>query len=74
MISGISSRSSLVWNRVSSTAVRRGLARGVLKAVALARNRGLTLAGQAGESDFLRMYRPQTNVVTRPTADGPRLR
>lgn len=38
-----------------------------LKAVALARNRGVTLEGLTTVNiDFLRMYRPQTNVVTRP--------
>jgi hypothetical protein len=40
-----------------------------LKAVALARNRGLALAGLTTVNmDFVRMYRPQTNVVMRPTA------
>ena len=40
-----------------------------LKAVALARNRGLGLAGLTTVNlDFVRLYRPQTNVVTRPTA------
>jgi len=40
-----------------------------LKAVALARNRGIALAGLTTVNlDFMRMYRPQTNVVTRPTA------
>ncbi|HOG28540.1 MAG TPA: hypothetical protein PLN93_12445 [Vicinamibacterales bacterium] len=40
-----------------------------LKAVALARNRGIALAGLTTVNlDFLRMYRPQTNVVTRPPA------
>jgi hypothetical protein len=40
-----------------------------LKAVALARNRGLSLAGLTTVNlDFVRLYRPQTNVVTRPTA------
>jgi hypothetical protein len=40
-----------------------------LKAVALARNRGIPLAGLTTVNlDFLRLYRPQTNVVTRPTA------
>jgi hypothetical protein len=40
-----------------------------LKAVALARNHGVTLDGLTTVSiDFLRMYRPQTNVVTRPVA------
>lgn len=38
-----------------------------LKAVALARNRGIALAGLTTVNiDFLRMYRPQTNVVARP--------
>ena len=41
----------------------------VLKAVALARNQGRTLEGLTTVNiDFLRMYRPQTNVVTRPVA------
>src|SRR5207248_3929157 len=40
-----------------------------LKAVALARNRGLSLAGLTTVNlDFIRMYRPLTNVVARPTA------
>jgi hypothetical protein len=40
-----------------------------LKAVALARNHGVTLEGLTTVNiDFLRMYRPQTNVVTRPVA------
>jgi hypothetical protein len=41
-----------------------------LKAVALARNRGHSLAGLTTVNlDFLKLYRPQTNVVSRPTAD-----
>ncbi|MCC7124368.1 MAG: deoxyhypusine synthase family protein [Acidobacteria bacterium] len=40
-----------------------------LKAVALARNAGHSLDGLTTVNlDFLRQYRPQTNVVTRPTA------
>ena len=40
-----------------------------LKAVALARNRGLALDGLTTVNlDFVRLYRPQTNVVSRPTA------
>jgi hypothetical protein len=40
-----------------------------LKAVALARNSGHSLEGLTTVNiDFLRMYRPQTNVVTRPVA------
>lgn len=40
-----------------------------LKAVALARNRGLALEGLTTVNlDFVRMYRPLTNVVSRPTA------
>ena len=40
-----------------------------LKAVALARNRGISLDGLTTVNlDFMRLYRPQTNVVTRPTA------
>jgi hypothetical protein len=39
-----------------------------LKAVALARNRGVALAGLTTVNlDFVRLYRPQTNVVHRPT-------
>ncbi|MGE5361609.1 MAG: hypothetical protein ACM3NQ_21545 [Bacteroidales bacterium] len=39
-----------------------------LKAVALARNRGVALAGLTTVNlDFARLYRPQTNVVHRPT-------
>ena len=46
-----------------------------LKAVALARNRGIALDGLTTVNlDFIRSYRPQTNVVTRPTAGiRPRL-
>jgi hypothetical protein len=44
-----------------------------LKAVALARNRGLALADLTTVNlDFVRLYRPQTNVVTRPTAGSGR--
>jgi len=40
-----------------------------LKAVALARNQGISLEGMTTVNiDFLRMYRPQTNVVSRPVA------
>jgi hypothetical protein len=40
-----------------------------LKAVALARNRGIRLDGLTTVNiDFARLYRPQTNVVHRPTA------
>jgi hypothetical protein len=40
-----------------------------LKAVALARNRGIRLAGLTTVNlDFIRSYRAQTNVVARPTA------
>lgn len=40
-----------------------------LKAVALARNRGADLSGLTTVNiDFVRQYRPQTNVVTRPVA------
>src|SRR6185369_2079161 len=40
-----------------------------LKAVALARNRGTSLANLTTVNlDFIRSYRPQTNVVARPTA------
>jgi hypothetical protein len=39
-----------------------------LKAVALARNRGVSLAGLTTVNlDFLRLYRPEMNVVHRPT-------
>lgn len=42
-----------------------------LKAVALAKNRGETLAGLTTVNiDFMRLYRPQTNVVIRPVAGG----
>jgi hypothetical protein len=44
-----------------------------LKAVALARNRGVALANMTTVNmDFVRMYRPQTNVVARPTAGTTR--
>ena len=44
-----------------------------LKAVALARNRGRALAGLTTVNlDFVRLYRPQTNVVARPTAGSGR--
>ena len=40
-----------------------------LKAVALARNQGVSLEGLTTVNiDFVRLYRPQTNVVTRPVA------
>jgi hypothetical protein len=40
-----------------------------LKAVALSRNRGIPLAKLTTVNlDFVRLYRPQTNVVARPTA------
>lgn len=40
-----------------------------LKAVALARNRGISLTGLTTVNlDFVRHYRPQTNVVSRPVA------
>jgi hypothetical protein len=40
-----------------------------LKAVALARNQGASLEGLTTvDIDFVRMYRPQTNVVRRPVA------
>jgi len=40
-----------------------------LKAVALARNRGVSLNGLTTVNlDFVRQYRPQTNVVSRPVA------
>jgi hypothetical protein len=40
-----------------------------LKAIALARNRGVALAELTTVNlDFIRSYRPQTNVVARPTA------
>jgi hypothetical protein len=40
-----------------------------LKAVALARNAGISLEGLTTvDIDFLRMYRPYTNVVSRPVA------
>ena len=40
-----------------------------LKAVAIARNRGIALAKLTTVNlDFIRSYRPQTNVVARPTA------
>lgn len=44
-----------------------------LKAVALARNRDVDLADLTTVNlDFVRLYRPQTNVVTRPTAGSGR--
>jgi hypothetical protein len=44
-----------------------------LKAVALARNRGIALANLTTVNlDFVKLYRPQTNVVSRPTADTGR--
>ena len=40
-----------------------------LKAIALVRNQGLPLDGMTTVNiDFMRMYRPQTNVVSRPVA------
>ena len=42
-----------------------------LKAVALARNRGTRLAGLTTVNiDFVRLYRPETNVVRRPALGG----
>jgi len=44
-----------------------------LKAVALVRNRGIALEGLTTVNlDFVRGYRPQTNVVIRPTAGSGR--
>ena len=44
-----------------------------LKAVALARNRGIALAELTTVNlDFVQLYRPQTNVVKRPTAGNGR--
>jgi hypothetical protein len=44
-----------------------------LKAVALARNRGLPLANLTTVNlDFMRLYRPSTNVVIRPALGGGR--
>jgi Deoxyhypusine synthase len=44
-----------------------------LKAVALARNRGIAFRSLTTVNlDFVRLYRPQTNVVARPTAGGGR--
>src|SRR6185369_14697360 len=44
-----------------------------LKAVALARNRGIALAGLTTVNlDFIRQYRAQTNVVARPTGGSGR--
>jgi hypothetical protein len=44
-----------------------------LKAVALVRNAGNEMKGLTTVNmDFMRMYRPQTNVVTRPTAGAGR--
>ncbi|MCC7417017.1 MAG: hypothetical protein IT176_07720 [Acidobacteria bacterium] len=44
-----------------------------LKAVALARNQGIAFAGLTTVNlDFARGYRPQTNVVARPTATSGR--
>jgi hypothetical protein len=44
-----------------------------LKAVALVRNRGVALASLTTvDMDFIRSYRPQKNVVTRPTAASGR--
>jgi hypothetical protein len=44
-----------------------------LKAVALARNRGHALANLTTVNlDFVRLYRPMTNVVSRPTAGNGR--
>jgi hypothetical protein len=44
-----------------------------LKAVALARNRGIAFAELTTVNlDFVRLYRPQTNVVARPTAGNGR--
>ena len=40
-----------------------------LKAVALVRNKGISLEGLTTVNiDFMRLYRPHTNVVSRPVA------
>ena len=44
-----------------------------LKAIALSRNRGVTFAELTTVNlDFMRMYRPMTNVVARPTVTSRR--
>lgn len=44
-----------------------------LKAVSLARNRGIAFDGLTTVNlDFMKLYRPQTNVVARPTAGSGR--
>jgi hypothetical protein len=43
-----------------------------LKALSLARNLGYTGSFVTADFDFIRHYRPRTNVVTRPHADGGR--
>src|SRR4051794_7349484 len=46
---------------------------GFFKTVGLARNKGIALAGLTTVNlDFVRSYRPQTNVVSRPAAGGGR--
>ena len=41
----------------------------LLKAVSLVRNRGISLDGLTTVNfDFVRLYRPETNVVRRPVA------
>ena len=42
-----------------------------LKAVAIARNQGISLDELTTVNlDFIRLYRPQTNVVSRPVAES----
>ena len=44
-----------------------------LKAVSLVRNRGIALTNLTTVNlDFARLYRPETNVVSRPTAGSGR--
>jgi hypothetical protein len=44
-----------------------------LKAIGLARNRGVSFSGLTTVNlDFMRLYRPHVNVVVRPTASGGR--
>jgi hypothetical protein len=65
-VSNVSHRAGGVYLNCGSAVI---LPEVFLKAVALVRNRGLSLDGLTTVNlDFLRHYRPMTNVVSRPTS------
>jgi len=58
------------WTR-GAPATRWAFMPSGLKAIALARNRGVAFSNLTTVNlDFMRMYRPLTNVVARPTANS----